>query len=116
MEVRYWKTSTGRSPVVEFIAKQPDRAAQRIMKSIKHFADQGMNLLAYSDKVKGLTGYKGLYELRVDFRGVFYRIIFCIVRGTAYLLLAFKKKGNQTRPTYIKTALTRQQQLMAHKV
>lgn len=111
MEITYWQSESWRTPVLEFIEKQPAQAKQRIMKTIVHFSEQGMNLLSTPNKMKQLTSFRNLYELKIDFKGVFYRIIFCIVRGAAYLLTAFKKKDNRTPAVHIKTALTRQQSL-----
>ncbi len=111
MDVAYWQTESRRMPVYDFIKRQPNEAAQRIMKNVEHFAEQGLGLLTSPGKVKALSGYPDLYELKIDFRGVFYRIIFCVTRGIAHLLLAFKKKSNHTPLQYIKTALARQRLL-----
>lgn len=111
MEIKYWETASNRIPVAKFIADQPDDAAQRIMKNIEHFAGQGLGLLSVPSKMKQLTGYTNLYELKIDFKGMFYRIIFCVIRGVAHLLTAFKKKDNHTQKRHIKTALTRQKSL-----
>jgi phage-related protein len=109
MQIKFWQTKAGRFPVLEFIEDQPDEDSARIMKGIDHFSKQGLSLLSNPDKMKKFTGYDHLYELKVDFKGVFYRIILCVSRGIAHLLVAFKKKGNQTPRAHLKTALTRQQ-------
>lgn len=114
MEIRFWENESRRLPVLEFIERQPAKAAQRIMKSVDHFAEQGMGLLFSPSKMKALNGYSNLYELKIDFRGIYYRIIFCIIGGITYLLTAFKKKANHTPARHIKTALIRQQSL-AHQ-
>jgi phage-related protein len=111
MEVEFWKTWSGRSPVYKFLEKQPPDASTRMLKDIEHLEKQGLKLAVNPNKVKALTGYKDLYELRTDFKGVFYRIIFCVNNGKAYLLEAFKKKRNDTKPNHIQTALKRQHSL-----
>jgi phage-related protein len=111
MEIKFWENKSKRAPVFEFIERQQPNEKQRIMKSIDHFAEQGMNLLFSPTKMKNLNGHRNLYELRIDFKGMFYRIIFCIIKGVAYLLTAFKKKANNTPIRHIKTALIRQQSL-----
>ncbi|GEM_PF-2272237 len=110
MKIEFWENKSGRSQVFEFIERQPNEAAGRIMKTIDHLARQGTELLS-SSKMKTLTGYRHLYELRVDFKGTFYRIIFCISENVAHLLVAFAKKGNHTPERYVTTALTRQRLL-----
>ena len=107
MEIKFWENKSNRAPVFEFIESQEANNKQRIMKSVDHFAQQGMNLLFSPSKMKALSGYRNLYELRIDFKGMFYRII----KGVAYLLTAFKKKANNTPSRHIKTALIRQQSL-----
>lgn len=111
MEVRFWENKSGRAPVLEFIEKQPTRAFKRIADSVDHFEERGLLLLASPGKMKLLTGFRNLYELKIDFKGIFYRIIFCIFKGVAYLLTAFKKKDNHTQRRHINTALNRQQML-----
>jgi phage-related protein len=113
MEVKYWTTASERPAVFEFIESQPPDAAQRLMKSVEHLAEQGMNLLMVPSRAKHLRGYADLYELKVDYKGIFYRIIFCVKHGIAYLLLAFKKKTNSTPMKHIRTALSRQQAVVA---
>lgn len=82
-------------------------AAQRIMKDIDHLEEQGKNLLGSSKKMKKLQGYKDLYELRTYYKGMSYRILFKIVKGEAWLLEAFKKKGNGTPQRFIDNAQAR---------
>lgn len=73
MKIEFWQNQSGRSPVIEFIKKEPNAAAARIMKTVDHLAQRGTLLLG-SGKMKPLTGYR-LYELIINFKGVFYRII-----------------------------------------
>jgi hypothetical protein len=111
MEVKFWGTESGREPVYKFLKRQPPTAFARIMKELEYLEKQGLDLLVNPNKLKTLTGYKNLYELRIDFKGVFYRIIFCIDKGIAWLLLAFKKKDNSTLEQFLRTAHTRQQSI-----
>ncbi|HEX7259482.1 MAG TPA: type II toxin-antitoxin system RelE/ParE family toxin [Candidatus Saccharimonadia bacterium] len=108
MIVTFWTSKSGRCPVADFIAKQHKAAAQRIMKDIDHLEQQGLKLAISPNKLKPLQGYKKLYELKTDWGGVGYRIIFAIIDGKAWLLEAFKKKGNSTPQRHIDTALRRQ--------
>jgi phage-related protein len=82
-----------------------------MIKDIDHLQQQGLGLLA-TKKMKQLTGYKHLYELITNFKGVGYRIIFTVVNGEAWLLEAFKKKSNQTPQRHIDTALGRCNQIL----
>lgn len=111
MKVKVWPQH-GRSPVLKFIKKQAPEHRARIMKDIEFFEEQGLELLAVPSKLKKLKGYAELYELIVDFKGIFYRIIFTVVDGEAWLLEAFKKKDNNTRKTYIANAASRRETLL----
>ena len=113
MEVRFWETSTGRKPVEEFVSDQPPEAFARIARSIDHFEQQGLRLLANPKKLAPMPPHHGLYELKIDFRGVFYRIIFCVARGIAHFLVAFKKKGNRTPHDRVELAVHRQKMMSA---
>lgn len=113
MEVYYWQNESGRMPVYEFVTEQSPDARQRIMKTVEYLADRGLKLMISPSRMKQFKGYKNLYELKIDWRGIFYRIIFCVVNGAAHLLVAFKKKDNRTTERYIKTALNRQRALLA---
>ncbi len=108
MRVKFWESASGRCPVEDFIAKQHKTAAQRIMKDIDYFEQRGLQLLTISPStVKQLHGYKKLYELKTNWSGIGYRIIFCVINNEAWLLEGFKKKGNSTPRRYIDTALRR---------
>lgn len=112
MKINIWQTSAGSSPVIKFINDQEDKPASRMMKDIEHLEEQGLRLLA-TKKMKQLTGYKHLYELITNFRGVGYRIIFTVINGEAWLLEAFKKKSDETSQRHINNALNRRNQLLA---
>jgi phage-related protein len=107
MRVKFWVTASGRAPVALFIRKQSPLAGQRIMKDIDHLEQQGLELAINPSKVKSLRGYSKLYELKTYFQGIWYRIIFVVINGEAWLLEAFKKKGNGTPQRFIDTALKR---------
>jgi phage-related protein len=107
MDVRFWKAGSGKCVVAEFIKSQDKIAAQRIMKDIDYLEEQGLNLLINPNKMKKLKGYKNLYELRTSFRGIWYRILFGIFKDEAWLVEAFKKKGNNTPQRNIDKAVAR---------
>jgi phage-related protein len=111
MKINFWKTDSGRSPVLIFMEKQDPKASSRMIKDLDHFEDKGLVLLADHNKLKRLHGYKNMYEIKTYFKGVYYRIIFTVLRGEAWLLEAFKKKSDDTPVRFIKTALARKQSL-----
>jgi len=106
MNIKFWKTATGRYPVKDFIQTQGSGPAQRIMKDIDHLKEQGLKLLA-SNKLKKLRGNSNLYELRTKHGNLSYRILFKENDDTAWLLAGFRKQGNETPDRHIKTAIRR---------
>lgn len=112
MKINIWQTVAGGSPVINFIDDQEVKPASRMMKDIEHLEEQGLNLLA-TKKVKQLTGYKHLFELITNFRGVGFRIIFTVINREAWLLEAFKKKSDETPRRHINNALNRRNQIVA---
>lgn len=100
--VRYWPPS-GRSDVVEFIAKQPLEVKDRIL--------WGVGLLRQYGLQKAKPIGRKLYELKVEIKRVAYRILFTIKNSIAWLLVIFKKKEQKLRKRYIDLALTRARSL-----
>ena len=107
MKVRMWVNDSGSSPVERFINEQPAKHGARIMKDIGFLEKVGLELLGNPSRLKQLKGYKNLFELKVSIQGVYYRILFTVIRGEAWLVEAFKKKDNATKKRYIEKALGR---------
>lgn len=109
MNINFWETDQGRSPVFEFIQSQDPKAAARVLKDIDRLEQQGLKLLNDPNKLKKLKGHKNIYEIKTYCKGIYYRILFTILRGEIWLLEGFKKKSNDTQPRYIATAITRKE-------
>jgi phage-related protein len=107
MVIKFWVNKSDKCPVKDFISKQHVLAGQRIMKDIDHLKQQGLSLAINPGKMKPLQGHKKMYELKTSWKGIYYRIIFSVENGEAWMLEAFKKKGNATPQRYINTALQR---------
>lgn len=112
MQVMLWESSSSRSPILEFIESQPIGVAKTIMRDIDHLEERGMQLLGNSKKVKKLKGQRKLWELRTVTKGMAYRLIFTIVNGVAWIVMAFKKKTEATPLHHIKIACQRRDQLI----
>lgn len=110
METELWENDSGRSPVDDFTWDQPPKARAKILWVIVFFEEKGLDLL-FTDFLTKLQGYK-LFELKILYGGVYYRIFLVIVDDIAWLLHAFKKKTDHTPPKEIKVALGRARQLL----
>jgi len=111
MEIRLWETSTGTSPVAEFIENQEPKTRAKIVRNVKHLEDQGMALLL-SDKVEKMRGHDGLYELRTRYNGMIYRILFTTFDSMIWFLHAFVKKTQKTPSGEITIAMQRRREVI----
>lgn len=103
MQVKYWETYSGNCPVADDIEKQPAKLQQKIVWTIGLLEAVGMAL--EEPHLKKLRS--GLYELRVRFSNLRYRILFVIKNGVAWLLHSFVKKDWAVPKHHIETALQR---------
>ena len=91
--VLYYRSASGRSPIVEFIdgiTMVKERAA--LLADISLLADEGP-ILPFP-WTSALRSYPGLRELRTRFGGAQYRVIYIIRRGEAIVVHAFKKSSS----------------------
>jgi phage-related protein len=105
MNIEYWELNANHTPVLDFIEEQAEAAQAKIQKVTDFFEEQGMRLLntQYMSKLKGVD----LYELKIKWKGLAYRI-FAVIKGSiAYLVHAFIKKTENTPMREIKLALAR---------
>lgn len=107
MKIEYWKDSRGESPVAIFIETLEDnKTKKKILRIIDLLEKWEMRLLYTTEFMEKMRGLE-LYELRIRFRGIYYRIFFDIINNTAWFLHAFKKKTSHTPQKEINTALRR---------
>lgn len=109
MTVDFWENPSGRSPVEEFIESLPLKAQKKIVKILELLEKHDTKLM-FSGYMKKLKGYD-LYELRIVFSKVYYRILFVIIDSACILLHAFTKKSDDTPVREIETALARAKQI-----
>ena len=85
----------------------PDKKAiKKIEKRLELLSKYGVGFLTKSGTMKKLHGFE-IYEIKIDFNNVFYRIL-CVVRGSVcWLLNMFTKKSDKTPYKEIKTTLER---------
>ncbi|PJE67413.1 type II toxin-antitoxin system RelE/ParE family toxin [Candidatus Shapirobacteria bacterium CG10_big_fil_rev_8_21_14_0_10_40_9] len=111
MTVIFWTSTSGKNPVGDFIEGKSTsiKAKKKIIRMLKLLEKYGTRLL-YSGYLEKLKGYD-LYELRIKFSGVAYRILCFIKEATCWLLHIFKKKSGHTPQRHIDIALERKREL-----
>ncbi len=99
---RDYKTSSGRSPVEEFIDELSDSDAAGVLAGMEEVRERGLHA------ARRLDGE--IWEVRVDGDHVIYRVLFAEEGSRGQVLLAlegFNKKTQKTPPSIIKLAKRR---------
>ena len=102
MKVHFYYRMRGDRPVVDFIENTENEKHQnKIFKMIEKLENNGLHLLQTNDaeKIK-----KNLYELKIEYGKIFYRIFFTTTQDYYCLIHAFSKKTNKTPPKEINKA------------
>ena len=108
MTLRFWKTSSGRSPVEEFITKLRDAGVQQAiydMLELIETSDQ-KDLMA-SGTLDPVAGYKPLLETRIRRGKSRYRLLSVTMEAICWALHMFPKKSQKIPPKELDTAMKR---------
>lgn len=93
MEVIFYETTNGRSPVTKFIDEQPTRDQAIIVAVINEIAENGLQ--AKGAVLRQLEGK--LWEIKIKAPSGGYRLLYVLLSANAMMLLhAFKKKTQKT--------------------
>ncbi|MCE5329044.1 type II toxin-antitoxin system RelE/ParE family toxin [bacterium] len=103
-EIVYYKTNSGRIPVLDYIELQEALKIVKIRNAFRLLKEFGVEeSLLDTKKIKG-NRYKGLCQLTIESS----RIIYFIVRSNKFVLAhAFTKKTNKTPKQELETARKR---------
>lgn len=100
----FFKTASGKSPVMDYVNKQDVAAQIAILSDIEALAEEFPNVVHID--IKHLVGK--VWEIRTkDDRGVQHRVLYAVLKRDLVLLHAFKKKEQKTRREHIDLALKR---------
>lgn len=106
MRVNFYLTSSGRSPVEEFLRDQSLEIRTAVVDTVNLLASGAVLSMPQSRNLSGI--YPGLHELRLKDRSGQARIFYYIKKGDAiYMLHAFKKKTQELPKKEIEVALKR---------
>ena len=109
MEIRFWTNQRGGLPVSGSIESLPEKPREKVFWVLELLEKHGTKLMhtKHMDKLKGYD----LYELRIKYNRVLYRILVVIINTTSWLLHMFIKKSRHTPPNEINIALRRSELL-----
>jgi len=102
--IKFYLTARGDSPVEVFLDSLSVKARAKCLSYLTLLAEQGNTLSA--NYIRHLEG--DLWELRPEFGGTEYRLLYVVVTTEAVVVLhAFTKKTQRTPPGEIARALSR---------
>jgi len=104
--VLFYENSTGKTPVLDFLRKQPKVDRARLGHAIDELEWHGTKLRLPLSRPLSLS--ENLFELRVSGEDNIFRILYFHFTGTTFVLLhAFVKKTQKTPSNEIDIALKR---------
>jgi len=91
--ISYYKTNSGKVPVIDYIETQEPERISKIRNSLRLLREFGIaESQLNARKLRGVK-YKGIHELKIDSS----RIIYFLYTGRKFVLLhAFTKKSKKT--------------------
>lgn len=109
-QIVFFTTASGRSPIKDFIKKQPTQTREKIASTITYLQKYGFHL--DTDFLRRMSGTRKLWELRIKYTSKQYRFLIArITDDTIAILHGFIKKTMKTPRKEIETAEKRFQQL-----
>lgn len=108
MTLKFWKTTSGRSPVEEFIDKLRDAHAQQAIYDKLDFIESSeQKELMASGTLDPVGGYKPLLETRIRRGKAQYRLLSVVKDTVCWVLHVFSKKSRKILPQDLDTAMKR---------
>ena len=109
LDLMYYQTASGRSPVEEYIDRQDSDAQARILASLMALCEEFPSVVTVS--IKHLRDK--LWEIRVpDSRRRQHRVLYVVFSSSLIALHAFTKKTQRTPQRDISLALRRLREIM----
>lgn len=110
MFIRFYKSSSGREPVKDYILSLPDRDKRDVFASIDDIRTN--DLKASTVIFRPIKGYPKLWEIKI-FSAASHRIFYCMLtRKEMVLLHALKKKSQKTPENDLSVAYARLKEVM----
>ncbi len=106
-KIQPWESENNTCPVKEFIESIKDpKASAKIIRVLDLFEEKGLDFMLKSKFIDKFNE-KDLYEIRIEFNKIQYRIIGAFKESKFYLLHGFIKKSQKTSKKDLKCAKER---------
>lgn len=103
MEIKFFMTASGRSPVEEFVRELSDQTKAEFFDAVSLLASKKKLGMPLSRPLSNI--YRGLHELRFRDRTGQIRFFYYIKKGDAIYFLHALKKKTQAIPNKVKTLI-----------
>jgi phage-related protein len=109
MDIEFLELGSGRCPVHEFLMQLNEKVHKKIQRTLELIESHQEGTVINSGVLKKMKGYEkfNLYEIRISYQRIKYRILCCIKKSTLYLVHIFKKTTQKTPLKEINTAISR---------
>jgi phage-related protein len=108
--IKFYRSSTGKCPVEDFLDSLPGKAAQKIIWVLSVIEELDIVPTKY---LKKINASENIYECRADFGGNTYRLLGFFQRGNFIVLTnGFMKKTQKTPEDEIKLAIGRKRDFL----
>lgn len=112
-KVNFYKTSSGNSPVEEFLLNLPEQVRRKVLWTLNVIQELDRVPVEY---LKKLVGTDDIWEVRVESAGLAVRILGFFEQGNFVILTnGFVKKSNKTPHQEIEIAEHRKQEYLKRK-
>ena len=106
MKIKFYQSSSGRSPVEKFVAKLSESLRSDFLDCVIRLSKGETLRMPTSRNLSSIE--RGLHELRLKDSSGIYRVFYCIKVGDAiYFLHAFQKKTQEIPKNELKIVLKR---------
>ncbi|NQU78016.1 type II toxin-antitoxin system RelE/ParE family toxin [Candidatus Falkowbacteria bacterium] len=102
MEIKFYETTRGDYPVKNFIESLEVKHRKKVLRSFERLENYGLFPLLKTKEAEKIKS--NLYELRIKYQGIYYRIFFTIYDSGYWMIHAFKKKSDKIPNREIKKA------------
>lgn len=109
MEIEFLALPNGVSPVADFIFNLNDKPHKKILRTFELFEADPFAFMKYSGVLRKMSGYEqyDLWEFRIIFDKIKYRILCSIKKTKCYLVHVFIKTSQKTPAREINIAIER---------
>ncbi|HEX8376724.1 MAG TPA: type II toxin-antitoxin system RelE/ParE family toxin [Pedobacter sp.] len=106
MQVDFYETQRGRCPFIEFIDALPSKAQAKCLKYVEVLEEKGFTLP--TSYIKKISGTDKIWELRPEFGGTEYRLLFFEISEEKVIIVhGIIKKDKKLRQKDIRVAEAR---------